>query len=100
DLFGVRERVGFYNSFAARSSEDRFEHATFGGVRVSREPGTGEVHALLGTRFASVQFHAESLLTHNGVHIIGELLGAVLRGADVPASHSAPGSPQLLIAAQ
>ncbi|GAA2246625.1 phenazine biosynthesis protein PhzE [Streptomyces amakusaensis] len=85
DLFGVRERVGFYNSFAARSAEDKVDHAGVGPIEVSRDPATGEVHALRGDGFASVQFHAESVLTTNGTRLLGRLLSEVLRGtADDP----------------
>ncbi|MFF8607244.1 anthranilate synthase family protein [Streptomyces sp. NPDC015346] len=84
DLFGVRESVGFYNSFAAHSDTDRLDHATHGPVRVSRDPRTGEVHALRGPHFASIQFHAESLLTRNGVRIIADLLESVLPRAQKP----------------
>jgi len=74
DLFGSPERVGFYNTFAARSTEDKFECAGVGVIEVSRDPGNGEVHALRGPHFASVQFHPESVLTQDGVRIVGGLL--------------------------
>ena len=74
DLFGARERVGFYNSFTARSDSDKVEVPETGLVEVSRDIETGEVHALRGPHFASVQFHAESLLTSNGNDIISALL--------------------------
>ncbi|MFD0546824.1 anthranilate synthase family protein [Streptomyces mexicanus] len=78
-LFGRTERVGFYNTFAARSAHDRFEHPLHGPVEVSRDPGSGEVHALRGRHFASIQFHAESVLTQDGPRIIGSLLSGVVR---------------------
>ncbi|KUN82838.1 anthranilate synthase family protein [Streptomyces griseoruber] len=81
DLFGRRARVGFYNTFAARSERDTLDHPVFGTVTVSRDPATDEVHALRGERFASMQFHAESVLTQDGPHIIGSLLTEVLRSA-------------------
>ncbi|GLF99408.1 anthranilate synthase family protein [Streptomyces yaizuensis] len=90
DLFGRAEDVGFYNSFVARSATDRLAHPVHGEVRVSRDARTEEVHALLARRFASIQFHAESLLTHNGVRITGELLTQVLHGAGRPAAAGAP----------
>lgn len=80
DLFGYHERVGFYNTFAARSSEDKKERAGVGLVEVSRDAATGEVHALRGPRFASIQFHAESLLTEDGVRIMRTLILEVLGG--------------------
>ncbi|MGP4087106.1 anthranilate synthase family protein, partial [Streptomyces sp. KR55] len=75
DLFGARESVGFYNTFAARAAEDKVECEGVGTVEVSRDRETGEVHALRGPHFASVQFHAESVLTRDGVRILAELLG-------------------------
>ncbi|MEO6084485.1 MAG: anthranilate synthase family protein [Umezawaea sp.] len=80
DLFGVRERVGFYNTFTALSGDDKIECPALGMVEVSRDPATGEVHALRGPRFASVQFHAESVLTVDGVRLIADRLGEALGG--------------------
>lgn len=74
DLFGRRERVGFYNAYAARAEQDSFEHPVHGHIEVSRSSSTGEVHALRAERFASMQFHAESVLTQNGLRIFGTLL--------------------------
>jgi phenazine biosynthesis protein phzE len=79
DLFGSRERVGFYNTFTAWSGEDKAECQGVGVVEVSRDTQTGEVHALRGRGFASMQFHAESVLTEDGVRIVGEFLAGVLR---------------------
>nr|WP_155073061.1 anthranilate synthase family protein [Streptomyces taklimakanensis] len=79
DLFGQRERVGFYNTFAARSDSDKTEHPVRGVVEICRDPENGEVHTLRGSGFASVQFHAESVLSQNGVAITASLLTEVLR---------------------
>ncbi|MFE2276701.1 anthranilate synthase family protein [Streptomyces sp. NPDC059454] len=68
DLFGERQAVGFYNTYVARSGEDRLLPEGLGPVEVSRGPD-GEVFALRGSHFASMQFHAESVLTRNGPHI-------------------------------
>ncbi|MEU5340557.1 MULTISPECIES: anthranilate synthase family protein [unclassified Streptomyces] len=84
DLFGRRERVGFYNSFVAHSATDRLSPAGIGPVDVCRDPATGEVHALRGPHFAGVQFHSESVLTRDGVRILGTLLTDVLEGARHP----------------
>ncbi|MEU2717118.1 anthranilate synthase family protein [Streptomyces sp. NPDC007205] len=78
DLFGARERVGFYNTFAARSPEEKLEVEGIGLVEVSRDQDTGEVHALRGPRFASVQFHPESVLTIDGPRIIAQAARGVL----------------------
>ncbi|MER7371642.1 anthranilate synthase family protein [Streptomyces lanatus] len=77
-FFGARERVGFYNTFAARSAEDKVEVEGVGLVEVSRDAETGEVHALRGPHFASMQFHAESVLTEDGVRLFGALMTDVL----------------------
>jgi phenazine biosynthesis protein phzE len=86
NYFGRPERVGFYNTFAARCDTDRFESAAIEGVvEVSRDPATGEVHAMRGERFAGLQFHPESLLTENGSTILRELLLSLAqRGTAVP----------------
>ena len=84
DLFGTPERVGFYNSFAARSTAEVFEADDVGRVEVSGDPGTGEVHALRGPTFASVQFHAESVLTIEGDRILTQLAADVLRSDLAP----------------
>ncbi|MBB5123186.1 anthranilate/para-aminobenzoate synthase component II [Streptomyces eurocidicus] len=83
DLFGSPERVGFYNTFAARSATDTVPYGTAGTVEVSRDPANGEVHALRGPHFASMQFHAESVLTQDGPRITGALLAGLLSGAPV-----------------
>ncbi|MET7453918.1 anthranilate synthase family protein [Streptomyces sp. NPDC005574] len=77
DLFGRRERVGFYNTFTATSTEDKTETAA-GIVEISRDCDSLEVHALRGTHFASMQFHPESVLTQNGVGITGDLVHGLL----------------------
>lgn len=78
DLFGGRERVGFYNTFAARCGADRTECHGVGPVEVSRDKETDEVYALRGPHFASMQFHAESLLTQDGIRIVATELKKVL----------------------
>jgi phenazine biosynthesis protein phzE len=74
DLFGSREVVGFYNTFVARSGSDEVDVDGVGTVEVSRDASTGEVRALRGPSFASIQFHPESVLTLDGVGIVGELI--------------------------
>jgi 2-amino-4-deoxychorismate synthase len=70
DLFGEQERVGFYNTFAARADGDTVVCDGLGVVEASRDAVTGEVHALRGPRFTSLQFHAESVLTQDGLRIL------------------------------
>ncbi|RSS84988.1 phenazine-specific anthranilate synthase component I [Streptomyces sp. WAC05292] len=78
ELFGRRERVGFYNTFAAQSAADTVEVPGIGTVEVCREAETGEVHALRGPGFRSMQFHAESVLTEDGVRIVADALSGLL----------------------
>ncbi|MDH2388403.1 anthranilate synthase family protein [Streptomyces sp. HNM0663] len=80
DLFGDRELVGFYNSFAARSGNAKIERAGVGTVEISRDTQTGEVHALRGPHFASMQFHAESVLTKHGPRLFATRIKEVLEG--------------------
>ncbi|WP_245277275.1 anthranilate synthase family protein [Rhizobium leguminosarum] len=78
DLFGTRRKVGFYNSFSATCAVDSFDDPVIGAVRVSRDPATGEVHALSGPHFTSMQFHVESVLTQDGLPILTGLLTPLL----------------------
>lgn len=78
DLFGRPETVGFYNSFVARCDEETALELAAHGIEVSRDTGTGEVHALRGPGFAGVQFHPESVLSLRGTAIVRELLSGVL----------------------
>ena len=78
DLFGDRERVGFYNTFAAFCDQDKIEVDGIGVVEVSRDAETGEVYALRGPGFASMQFHPESVLTVDGPRLIADSIRWVL----------------------
>jgi 2-amino-4-deoxychorismate synthase len=80
DLFGRPETVGFYNTFTAVCDADSADELALHNVELSRDPATGEVHALRGPGFAGVQFHPESVLTMNGPAIVAELLAAVTVG--------------------
>ncbi|HEV7824597.1 MAG TPA: anthranilate synthase family protein [Mycobacteriales bacterium] len=75
DLFGRRERVGFYNTFTAVAPGPLLVSPRTGtAVAVSRDEPGGEVHALRGEHFSSIQFHAESVLTTNGPEILADLV--------------------------
>jgi phenazine biosynthesis protein phzE len=77
DFFGRPETVGFYNTFTARADAPAAQELAMHQVELSRDPGTGDVHALRGPGFAGVQFHPESVLTLNGPAIVAGLLTAV-----------------------
>jgi phenazine biosynthesis protein phzE len=79
DLFGRPERVGFYNTYSAYSPADLVSCRPLQEpVRVSRHPRSGEVHALRGPGFRSVQFHPESVLTQHGPQILAEMLTSLV----------------------
>jgi phenazine biosynthesis protein phzE len=93
DLFGRPELVGFYNTYTARSEHDLVPVAgQRKPVQVSRDPGTGEVHALRGAGFRSVQFHLESILTQHGPHILSDLLVSLLQEAEQSVAPAAVGA--------
>ncbi|MEU1896460.1 anthranilate synthase family protein [Streptomyces pristinaespiralis] len=80
DFFGRPETVGFYNSFTARCDEVTAAELAMHRIELSRDEATGDVHALRGGGFASVQFHPESVLTMNGAALTASLLAGVLVG--------------------
>jgi phenazine biosynthesis protein phzE len=47
-------------------------------VEISRDPVSGEVHALRGPAFAGVQFHPESVLSQHGVQLLRDILGGCI----------------------
>lgn len=75
DLFGRRELVGFYNSFTALAPDEAVP-----GLDVCTRPDTREVVAVRGGAFTGLQFHAESILSRDGIGILRRevcrLLGA------------------------
>ncbi|WP_078843213.1 anthranilate synthase family protein [Streptomyces albus] len=77
DFFGREETVGFYNTFTARCGEAAARELALRQVELSRDPVTGDIHALRGPGFAGVQFHPESVLTLDGRSVVTGLLAAV-----------------------
>ncbi|PKP57395.1 MAG: phenazine-specific anthranilate synthase component I, partial [Candidatus Altiarchaeales archaeon HGW-Altiarchaeales-2] len=55
DLFGKKEIVGFYNTFAGRYERE------LDGVKISYDKQTNEIHVLRGRNFVGFQFHPESI---------------------------------------
>jgi len=86
DLHGRRVRVGYYNTFAAVAGP-----AGLPGVQIAAEPDTGEVHALRGPGFSSVQFHPESLLSPDGLDVLAGLARDLLLPKDLPSAVPALG---------
>ncbi|WP_241778618.1 aminodeoxychorismate/anthranilate synthase component II, partial [Streptomyces sp. AcH 505] len=77
-LFGRAETVGFYNSFTARCDAETARELAAHGIEVSRDETSDEVFALRGAGFASLQFHAESVLTLDGPRIVRESLAGAM----------------------
>lgn len=71
DLFGSTERVAFYNSYAARMPE-------FLVLETVAIPGTSLTAALRGPSFTGLQFHPESVLTMDGLGILGREIRRLL----------------------
>ena len=68
DYFGgEKQKVGFYNTFAAQNKE-------IPGIESAYDKETGEVHALRSENFASYQFHPESVLSQSGFNILRDTL--------------------------
>ena len=71
DLFGSIERVAFYNSYAARLPE-------FLVLDTVALPGTSLTAALRGPSFTGLQFHPESVVTMDGLGILGREIRRLL----------------------
>jgi phenazine biosynthesis protein phzE len=74
-IAGRQEPVGFYNTFVGRVPEGV---ALPDGVRAETDLASGDIHLVAGPHFRGVQFHAESILTENGVVILRDLLVELL----------------------
>jgi phenazine biosynthesis protein phzE len=70
-LGGRAEVVGFYNTFVGRHHDGDVLPE---GVSVETDPATGDIHLVAGPHFRGVQFHAESILTENGVALLQRLM--------------------------
>ncbi|MFI8594706.1 anthranilate synthase family protein [Microbacterium sp. NPDC078428] len=78
DVFGERVSIGFYNTFTARVAPgtDRI-----GDTEVSADPDSGDVYALRGPGYASVQGHLESILSRDGIRTLERLVADALAPA-------------------
>lgn len=70
-VFGEEPSIGFYNTFTARVEPGT---TRVGPAEVSADAVTGDVYALRGTRFASVQGHLESILSRDGIRTLERLV--------------------------
>jgi len=92
--FGRDVRVGFYNTFTARHRPG--DRTLPGVVEISTTGTDGEVVALRGPGFASVQFHLESVLSRDGVDLLRDLAaGLVTDGVPGPGGDTRPATSEL-----
>ncbi|WP_193598613.1 chorismate-binding protein [Microbacterium sp. YJN-G] len=74
-VFGQDASVGFYNTFTARVEPGT---TRVGAAEVSADAVTGDVYALRGERFASIQGHLESILSRDGIATLERLVAHAL----------------------
>ncbi|WP_125132468.1 chorismate-binding protein [Microbacterium sp. 10M-3C3] len=87
DVFGEPASIGFYNTFTARVAPGTTQRGvTIGSggrtteipVDVAADAASGDVYALRGPRFASVQGHLESILSRDGMRTLERLVAHAL----------------------
>lgn len=74
DLFGAKEKVGFYNTFAARipPTDCTYDFATLADM--------DELVGIRGKNIVGYQFHPESILTRNGFAILRRTIRHLVSG--------------------
>ncbi|MCR2826172.1 anthranilate synthase family protein [Microbacterium sp. zg.Y909] len=75
DVFGEPASIGFYNTFTARVAPGT---AAVGAAEVAADAASGDVYALRGPGFASVQGHLESILSRDGMRTLERLVATAL----------------------
>lgn len=70
-VFEHEASIGFYNTFTARVAPGT---TVLGTTEISADPETGDVYALRGPGFASVQGHLESILSRDGMVTLEHLV--------------------------
>lgn len=79
DLFGMPASIGFYNTFTARVPAGT---PRVGTTEVAADEVTGDVYALRGPGYASVQGHLESILSRDGMTTLERLVAHALTPVD------------------
>ncbi|MDQ7880381.1 chorismate-binding protein [Microbacterium sp. QXD-8] len=74
DVFGMPASIGFYNTFTARVPAG----TTSAGAAEIAADAAGDVYALRGPGFASVQGHLESILSRDGMTTLQRLVEQAL----------------------
>ncbi len=75
DVFGEPASIGFYNTFTARVAAGDSGRTE---VEIAADPDSGDVYALRGGGFASVQGHLESILSRDGMRTLERLVAHAL----------------------
>ncbi len=75
DVFGEPASVGFYNTFTARVPAGT---TRVGDAEVAADGESGDVYALRGAGFASIQGHLESILSRDGMTTLERLVSHAL----------------------
>jgi phenazine biosynthesis protein phzE len=75
DVFGEPASIGFYNTFTARVPAGT---TVAGEAEVAADPESGDVYALRGPGFATVQGHLESILSRDGLRTLERLVAQAL----------------------
>ncbi|HWI31440.1 MAG TPA: chorismate-binding protein [Microbacterium sp.] len=75
DIFGTEASIGFYNTFTARVTPGT---TRVGVADVAADPVSGDVYALRGPSFSSVQGHLESILSRDGMVTLESLIEQAL----------------------
>jgi len=75
DVFGTPASIGFYNTFTAHVPPGT---TTVGEAEVAADAASGDVYALRGPGFASIQGHLESILSRDGMETLERLVTSAL----------------------
>ncbi|HYP73368.1 MAG TPA: chorismate-binding protein, partial [Microbacterium sp.] len=78
DVFGEPASIGFYNTFTARVAPGT---SAIGVTEISADPASGDVYALRGPGYASIQGHLESILSRDGLTTLERLVAHALAPA-------------------
>ncbi len=76
DVFGTPASIGFYNTFTARVPAGT---TVVGDTDIAADPASGDVYALRGPGYASIQGHLESILSRDGLETLQRLVTHALR---------------------
>ncbi len=71
DVFGSEASIGFYNTFTARVAPGT---AALGETEIAADAASGDVYALRGPGYASIQGHLESILSRDGLDTLDRLV--------------------------